>query len=295
MAASSSSSSSFLTSTFFPRSPTTSFLLQPRSLPSLLPLSKSSSLRGDRTSFSAPPRAVLSFLRRTSVSTLPSPSAIDPSRKCADDTTDSSSSFLDAILVVCASVALSLSLFLADVDSAAAFVVTTPRKLQADELATVRLFQENTPSVVYITNLAVKQDAFTLDVLEVPQGSGSGFVWDKNGHIVTNYHVIRGASDLKSVPSTPSLILLSPVSLLDISDSLASLGASLLLLSVLVTLADQTSYDAKVVGFDQDKDVAVLSVEAPLDKLRPIPVGVSADLLVGQKVYAIGNPVSMIN
>ncbi|CAL1358045.1 unnamed protein product [Linum trigynum] len=257
MAASSSSSSSFLTSTFFPRSPTTSLLLQPRSLPSLLPLSKSVSLRDGRTSATAPPRAVLSFLRRTSISSLPSPSAVFPSRKCSDDLTDSSpsaASAVDVILVVCASVALSLSLFLADVDSAAAFVVTTPRKLQADELATVRLFQENTPSVVYITNLAVKQDAFTLDVLEVPQGSGSGFVWDKNGHIVTNYHVIRGASDLK------------------------------------VTLADQTSYDAKVVGFDQDKDVAVLSVEAPLDKLRPIPVGVSADLLVGQKVYAIGNP-----
>ncbi|KAE8655751.1 Protease Do-like 1 [Hibiscus syriacus] len=98
------------------------------------------------------------------------------------------------------------------------------------------------------------QDAFTLDVLEVPQGSGSSFVWDKDGHVVTNYRLIRGASDLK------------------------------------VTLADQTTYDAKVVGFDQDKDVAVLRVGAPKDKLRPIPVGVSADLLVGQKVYAIDNP-----
>lgn len=60
-----------------------------------------------------------------------------------------------------------------------------------------------------------------------------------------------------------------------------------------VTLADQTTYDAKIVGYDQDKDVAVLHVDAPRNKLRPIPVGVSADLLVGQKVYAIGNPVSM--
>jgi S1-C subfamily serine protease len=58
-----------------------------------------------------------------------------------------------------------------------------------------------------------------------------------------------------------------------------------------VTLADQSTYDAKVVGFDQDKDVAVLRVDAPKEKLRPIPVGVSADLLVGQKVYAIANPV----
>ncbi|XP_077249899.1 protease Do-like 1, chloroplastic [Tasmannia lanceolata] len=165
-----------------------------------------------------------------------------------------SSSFLDSLFIFCTSLALSFSLLIADVDSAAGFVVTPPRKLQSDELATVRLFQENTPSVVYITNLAVRQDAFTLDVLEVPQGSGSGFVWDKDGHIVTNYHVIRGASDLR------------------------------------VTLADQSTYDAKVVGFDQDKDVAVLRVDAPKDKLRPIPVGISADLLVGQKVYAIGNP-----
>lgn len=66
----------------------------------------------------------------------------------------------------------------------------------------------------------------------------------------------------------------------------------LLLVIYRVTLADQTTYDAKVVGFDQDKDVAVLRVDAPKEKLRPIPVGVSADLLVGQKVYAIGNPVS---
>ncbi|KAL6497531.1 Protease Do-like 1, chloroplastic [Orobanche hederae] len=161
---------------------------------------------------------------------------------------------VDSLLVLCASVALSASLFVGDVDCASAFVVTTPRKLQSDELATVHLFQENTPSVVYITNLAARQDVFTLDVLEVPQGSGSGFVWDLQGHIVTNYHVIRGASDLK------------------------------------VTLADQSTYDAKVVGFDQDKDVAVLTIDAPKDKLRPIPIGLSTDLLVGQKVYAIGNP-----
>ena len=62
-----------------------------------------------------------------------------------------------------------------------------------------------------------------------------------------------------------------------------------------VTLSDQSTYDAKVVGFDQDKDVAVLRVDAPEEKLRPIPIGISADLLVGQKVYAIGNPVSMVS
>lgn len=59
-----------------------------------------------------------------------------------------------------------------------------------------------------------------------------------------------------------------------------------------VTLSDQSTYDAEVVGFDQDKDVAVLHIDGPKNKLRPIPIGISADLLVGQKVYAIGNPVS---
>ncbi|XP_019183541.1 PREDICTED: protease Do-like 1, chloroplastic [Ipomoea nil] len=175
-------------------------------------------------------------------------------RSSSSDEDSPSSKLLDTIFVACTSAVLSLSLFLADVDAASAFVVTPPRKLQTDELATVRLFQENTPSVVYITNLAARQDVFTLDVFEVPQGSGSGFVWDRDGNIVTNYHVIRGASDLR------------------------------------VTLSDQSTYDAKVVGFDQDKDVAVLHIDAPKDKLRPIPIGVSADLLVGQKVFAIGNP-----
>ena len=61
-----------------------------------------------------------------------------------------------------------------------------------------------------------------------------------------------------------------------------------------VTASDQTTYEAEVVGFDQDKDVAVLLIDAPEEKLRPIPIGVSANLLVGQKVYAIGNPVSIL-
>ncbi|CAA6671458.1 unnamed protein product [Spirodela intermedia] len=164
------------------------------------------------------------------------------------------SSAVNSLFALAASLAISLSVFVVDVGAASGFVTSAPRKLQTDELATVRLFENNTPSVVYITNLAVRQDAFTLDVLEVPQGSGSGFVWDKEGHIVTNYHVIRGASDLR------------------------------------VTLADQSTYEANVVGFDQDKDVAVLRIDAPEEKLRPIPIGVSADLLVGQKVFAIGNP-----
>ncbi|KAJ6803291.1 protease Do-like 1, chloroplastic [Iris pallida] len=200
--------------------------------------------------FSLPKR--LPLLKSTTSSLPLSPTSTSSSSIVS--ASNRNSSIFDSALVLAASVALSLTLLVSDAGPASAFVVTSPRKLQTDELATVRLFQENTPSVVYITNLAVRQDAFTLDVLEVPQGSGSGFVWDKDGHVVTNYHVIRGASDLR------------------------------------VTLADQSTYEAKVVGFDQDKDVAVLRIDAPKDKLRPIPVGISADLLVGQKVFAIGNP-----
>ncbi|KAJ0112283.1 hypothetical protein Patl1_02743 [Pistacia atlantica] len=201
------------------------------------------------------------------------------------------SSSLDSFFIFCTSVVLSLSLLLTNVDSASAFVVTPSRKLQTDELATVRLFQENTPSVVYITNLAVRQDAFTLDVLEVPQGSGSGFVWDKDGHVVTNYHVIRGASDLKLVSFTFLNQTFERSYSLTVDHSMSLLLAfKFALVMYRVTLADQSAYDAKVVGFDQDKDVAVLRIEAPKDKLRPIPLGVSADLLVGQKVFAIGNP-----
>ncbi|EIE22472.1 trypsin-like serine protease [Coccomyxa subellipsoidea C-169] len=128
-------------------------------------------------------------------------------------------------------------------------------KLTQDEQLTVDLFKRNTPSVVFITNLAVRRDAFTLDMQEIPQGAGSGFVWDADGHVVTNFHVIKGASDLQ------------------------------------VTLTDGDEYAAEVVGFDGDKDVAVLQLKLPdTEKLHPVKLGTSADLLVGQRVYAIGNP-----
>ncbi|XP_034206766.1 protease Do-like 1, chloroplastic isoform X2 [Prunus dulcis] len=252
MAASSLISTNFRSSPTF--SPLPSFSRFPNRKLITFPLSKSISLHKSPSSTGSP---ILSLLHHKTQkrSLIPYKTYCPPClHKLLLTTKNPFSTALDSLLILCTSVALALSLFIADVDPASAFVVTPPRKLQSDELATVQLFQENTPSVVYITNLAARQDAFTLDVFEVPQGSGSGFVWDKDGHVVTNYHVIRGASDLR------------------------------------VTLADQSTFDAKVVGFDQDKDVAVLHVDAPKDKLRPIPIGVSADLLVGQKVFAIGNP-----
>ncbi len=131
----------------------------------------------------------------------------------------------------------------------------TPRgPLLADEQSTIELFRRVSPSVVHITTLAAQRDLFSLNVQQVPRGTGTGFVWDRQGHIVTNYHVIQGANAAR------------------------------------VTMADQTSFDADLVGSFPDRDLAVLKIAAPADKLPPIPLGTSRDLLVGQRVLAIGNP-----
>jgi S1-C subfamily serine protease len=108
--------------------------------------------------------------------------------------------------------------------------------------------------VVHIANIAVRQDLFSLDVLQVQQGTGSGFVWDTLGHIVTNFHVIDGGDSFR------------------------------------VRLADQSEHAAKVVGYAADKDLAVLRINALPEKLAPLPLGVSQRLVVGQSVYAVGNP-----
>jgi S1-C subfamily serine protease len=131
----------------------------------------------------------------------------------------------------------------------------TPRgPLQADELANIQLFKQASPSVVNITSLGVQRDLFSMNVQQVPRGTGTGFVWDAQGHIVTNFHVIQGGQGAR------------------------------------VTLADQTSYDAKLVGAFPDRDLAVLQIDAPREKLPPLAMGTSRDLVVGQRVLAIGNP-----
>lgn len=135
-----------------------------------------------------------------------------------------------------------------------------PITLTREEESTVKLFRQNTPSVVYVTNLAtvgkINKNDWSLDLTEIPRGSGTGFVWDDKGHIITNQHVIAGASNVR------------------------------------ITTIDQEAYPAKVLGFDEDKDIAVLQVldKEAISKFRPIQLGCSKDLLVGQKVLAIGNP-----
>jgi len=131
----------------------------------------------------------------------------------------------------------------------------TPRgDLAEDEKATIEIFKEASPSVTFITNMGVRRERFSLEAMEVPQGTGSGFVYDTDGHVVTNLHVIREAS------------------------------------AVRVTLANHNSYPARLVGFAADKDIAVLKIDAPAGELRALPLGESANLVVGQKVFAIGNP-----
>ncbi|GFH24360.1 htrA-like protein, partial [Haematococcus lacustris] len=95
------------------------------------------------------------------------------------------------------------------------------RSFTAEESTTINLFKKATPSVVSVTNLATRRDAFTMNMMEIPQGAGSGFVWDKEGHIVTNAHVINESANVR------------------------------------VTLG-QDEYMARVVGVDMDKDIAVL-------------------------------------
>ena len=123
-----------------------------------------------------------------------------------------------------------------------------------DELHTIRLFEGASPSVCYITTKSRRRDFWSRNVTEVPAGSGSAFVWDDEGHIITNFHVIREAS------------------------------------RAIVTLANGEEYDAKLVGYAREKDLAVLRIDAPRSALVPIPVGTSSDIRVGQSVYAIGNP-----
>ncbi len=132
-------------------------------------------------------------------------------------------------------------------------VTQAPGELGVDEKATIEVFKRISPSVVFITNSAIRRD-FSFNIFEIPLGSGSGFVWDDKGHIVTNYHVIQKAN------------------------------------SIQVTLQDQTVVPAFVVGGDPDYDLAVLRIQANPSQLQPVIIGESKELQVGQKVLAIGNP-----
>jgi S1-C subfamily serine protease len=128
--------------------------------------------------------------------------------------------------------------------------------LAEDEKSTIELFEAASKSVVYISTSAVQGGFRSFNVTEIPVGTGSGFIWDDQGHIVTNFHVLEGASRAQ----------------------------------VILPDQDQSIFPADLVGAAPDKDLAVLRINAPASKLRPIPLGESANLQVGQKAFAIGSP-----
>ncbi len=132
------------------------------------------------------------------------------------------------------------------------------KELDPYEVKTITIFRKASRSAVFITNKkrTTVSSLFSFERQEVErtQGQGSGFVWDKEGHIVTNFHVIYGAT------------------------------------SLIVTLSDHTTWEAELVGTAPHKDIAVLKIYAPTDKLKPLEIGSSSNLIVGQKVLAIGNP-----
>jgi S1-C subfamily serine protease len=135
-------------------------------------------------------------------------------------------------------------------------LVTARGDLAAEERNAIEVYKTISPSVVFITSTQIHQERslFRFSAMEIEKDAGSGFVWDPNGYIVTNYHVVENSRE------------------------------------VVVTLTDQSTWKAQRVGVDPDKDVAVLKIEAPRELMPPIPIGTSHDLQVGQKVFAIGNP-----
>ena len=132
-------------------------------------------------------------------------------------------------------------------------VVAARGDLAEDEQATIELFEMAQPSIVFIATAGEAVDPFTRNVFAVPRGTGSGFVWDERGHVVTNHHVLEGAT------------------------------------SATVRFADGSPVPARLVGVDPRNDLAVLRIE-PGPEAPPLSIGSSGDLQVGQKVYAIGNP-----
>ncbi len=144
--------------------------------------------------------------------------------------------------------------FLVLIPTASVLAETPIGNLTPDERNNIDVFQRTNKSVVYVTNSQVKRDLYSRNIQEIPAGAGTGFVWDRKGLIVTNFHVIQGASKIK------------------------------------ITLWDHSSWDGEVVGSAPNKDLAVIRIRAPRDKLYPIKPGDSNMLDVGRKVLAIGNP-----
>ncbi|KAH7845915.1 hypothetical protein Vadar_007435 [Vaccinium darrowii] len=131
----------------------------------------------------------------------------------------------------------------------------------------VKLFEKNTNAVVNIFDVTLRPQLNVTGMAEIPEGNGSGVVWDGQGHIVTNYHVIG-----YSLSRNPSR------------------GQVVARVNILASEGVQKNFEGKLIGADRAKDLAVLKVEASEELLRPIKVGPSSSLRVGQQCLAIGNP-----
>lgn len=126
--------------------------------------------------------------------------------------------------------------------------------LTQEEQTTIEIFEKSAPAVVFITTKRLQRSYFRRNATEQVQGTGTGFIWDKEGHVVTNFHVLQGGNRFE------------------------------------VVLNDQSSYEAEYIGSYPDQDLAVLKIKAPSAVLNPVPLGTVKNLKVGQKVLAIGNP-----
>lgn len=133
-------------------------------------------------------------------------------------------------------------------------IVTARGEISDVEKSNIQIFEQASPSVVYITTLTEMINLWTRDITRLPRGTGSGFIWDKHGHIITNYHVLEGASEIR------------------------------------IGLSDHRTFNAVLVGASPDHDIAVLRMPIVPNMPSPLPIGSSHDLKVGQMMYAIGNP-----
>eukprot|EP00898_Chlorokybus_atmophyticus_P007892 jgi/Chlat1/8103/Chrsp75S09197 len=143
----------------------------------------------------------------------------------------------------------------------------TPAVIPAGPLPPSELFEASTYSVANIIDVTLRPGIRSVGEVEIPEGNGSGIVWDSEGHVVTNYHVVGSVLSRNVRP-----------------------GDTVAQVTLLRSDGYQQTFGATLVGADRSKDLAVLQVRAPSEVLRPIPLGTSNELKVGQRCFAIGNP-----
>lgn len=164
-----------------------------------------------------------------------------------------------------------------------------PDVFTSEEERRIQIFERTAPGVVFIDTFTEQRDEFTTNVMEVPLGSGSGFVWDDKGHIVTNYHVVRNAKSAQVAILTRVFADEDTTRRSLSNNKIQSTSMQPAKGSVLADYK-RSVYKARVIGVDPGKDVAVLKIDAPVFDLFPLELGSSKSIRVGQMALAIGNP-----